>query len=562
MNSEFIEALAEIEREKGISMDILLEALEAALISAYKRNFGSLQNVRVNLDRESGAIKVYARKTVVEKVEDDRSEILLEEARARDPRYEIGDIVEIEVTPRDFGRIAAQTAKQVVVQRIREAERGLIYEEFSNREGDIVTGIVQRQDQKNVYIDLGKTEAILGPTEQIPGEHYKHGDRLKTYIVEVKKTTKGPQILVSRTHPGLLKRLFELEVPEIHDGVVELKSVAREAGARSKIAVYSRDENVDPVGACVGPKGMRVQTIVSELKGEKIDIVKWNSDPAKFVANALSPAKVVEVDTFEDEKVARVVVPDYQLSLAIGKEGQNARLAAKLTGWKIDIKNESQMEELRASQEYIETDEYTDDYGDEYIDEDLAGNEYTEGDYEEWDDSCEYQEEGEAGENGAEYGDDEYAGEEYYGEEEYYDDNEEYYAGEEVYDGGETAGEDNYEAEHNDEDGYETVPQTGTEDQGYDEYDNENVYEDGDGVEADRGEGGTEDYDGTLEEEEGPAEPPIINIEEEEKAITRKSKKTKKKEKQGDLTLKAKGKRKKLSVEEVGEFLEELEEEV
>lgn len=339
---EFIEALEALEREKGIAMEVLLEAIEAALISAYKRNFGSLQNVRVQIERSSGEVKVYARKTVVEEVLDSRADISLEDARKIDPRYELEDIVEIEVTPRDFGRIAAQTAKQVVVQRIREAERGLIYEEFANREGDIVTGIVQRYEQKNVLIDLGKIEAVLQPSEQTNGEDYRPGDRVKTYIIEVKKTTKGPQVLVSRTHPGLLKRLFELEVPEIHDGVVELKGVAREAGSRSKMAVYSGDENIDPVGACVGPKGARVQTVVNELRGEKIDIIRWNSDPAQFVASALSPAKVVSVEIFEEEKIARVVVPDYQLSLAIGKEGQNARLAAKLTGWKIDIKSESQ----------------------------------------------------------------------------------------------------------------------------------------------------------------------------------------------------------------------------
>ncbi|WP_093687397.1 transcription termination factor NusA [Sporolituus thermophilus] len=344
MNAEFMQAFEQLGKEKGIAPEILFDAIEAALISAYKRNFGSAQNVRVSLDRTTGEIHVYARKTVVEVVKDPRLEMSLEEARAIDVRYELDDVVEIEVTPKDFGRIAAQTAKQVVVQRIREAERGIIYEEFSNRESDIVTGIVQRIEQKNVYIDLGKAEAILTPSEQIPGEVYKHGDRLKTYIIEVKKTTKGPQILVSRTHPGLLKRLFELEVPEIHDGVVELKSVAREPGMRSKIAVHSRDENVDAVGACVGHKGMRVQTIVNELRGEKIDIVKWNSDPAKFIANALSPAKVISVEVNETEKVSKVVVPDYQLSLAIGKEGQNARLAAKLTGWKIDIKSESQVQ--------------------------------------------------------------------------------------------------------------------------------------------------------------------------------------------------------------------------
>lgn len=338
-----MQAFEQLGKEKGIAPEILFDAIEAALISAYKRNFGSAQNVRVSLDRTTGEIHVYARKTVVEKVQDDRLEMSLMEAQGINQHYELDDVIEIEVTPRNFGRIAAQTAKQVVVQRIREAERGIIYEEFSSRESDIVTGVVQRIEQKNVYIDLGKAEAVLGPSEQMPGEFYKHGDRLKTYIIEVRKTTKGPQILVSRTHPGLLKRLFELEVPEIHDGIVELKSVSREPGSRSKIAVYSQDENVDPVGACVGHKGMRVQTIVNELKGEKIDIVKWSSEPEKYAANALSPAKVVSVDVDEAEKIARVVVPDYQLSLAIGKEGQNARLAAKLTGWKIDIKSESQV---------------------------------------------------------------------------------------------------------------------------------------------------------------------------------------------------------------------------
>jgi len=344
MNLELIQALHDLEKEKGIEFDVLAEAIEAALISAYKKNFGTLQNVRVYFDKETGEIKVYSRKTIVETVNDSRLEISLEDARKMDPRYEINDIVEFEETPQKFGRIAAQTAKQVVVQRIREAERDMIYEEFTNREGDIVTGIIQRIENKAVLIDFGKTEAILSLNEQIPGEQYVQGARIKTFIIEVKKTTKGPQILVSRTHPGLLKRLFELEVPEIHDGVVEIKSVSREAGSRSKIAVYSKNENVDPVGSCVGPKGMRVQNIVQELKGEKIDIVKWNSDPAEFIANALSPAKVLSVEVFPAEKIARVVVPDYQLSLAIGKEGQNARLAAKLTGWKIDIKNESQME--------------------------------------------------------------------------------------------------------------------------------------------------------------------------------------------------------------------------
>lgn len=344
MNVEFMEALEQIAKEKGITKEVLIETIEAALISAYRKNFGSAQNVRVAIDRITGEVKVFSRKNVVEDVEDPRTEISLEEAREVDPRYNLDDIVELEVTPKEFGRIAAQTAKQVVVQRIREAERNLIYEEFRNREGDIITGIVQRQEQKNVYIDLGKIEAMLGPTEQIPNETYKLGDRIKTYVVEVKKTTKGPQVLVSRTHPGLLKRLFELEVPEIYEGIVEIKSTAREAGSRSKIAVYSKNEDVDPIGSCVGPKGTRVQTIVNELKGEKIDIVKWDTDPAKFVANALSPSKVLSVEIDEKDKIARVVVPDHQLSLAIGKEGQNARLSAKLTSWKIDIKSQSQVD--------------------------------------------------------------------------------------------------------------------------------------------------------------------------------------------------------------------------
>lgn len=338
----FLEALKELGREKGIAPEILFDAIEAALISAYKRNFGSAQNVRVALNRDTGSYHVYAIKTVVEDVLDDITEISLGQAKAIKPEYELGDVLEIEVTPANFGRIAAQTAKQVVVQRIREAERGIIYDEFVSRESDIITGLVQRVENRNVFIDLGRTEAVLTPAEQIPTENYTHGDRIKAYIVEVKKTNKGPQVVVSRTHPGLLKRLFELEVPEIQEGVVEIKSVAREPGMRSKIAVYSKDENVDPVGSCVGQKGLRVQAIVDELGSEKIDIVKWNEDSAKYIANALSPAKVVSVAVNETEKISRVVVPDYQLSLAIGKEGQNARLAAKLTGWKIDIKSESQ----------------------------------------------------------------------------------------------------------------------------------------------------------------------------------------------------------------------------
>lgn len=345
MSMEFIEALSEIEREKGIAKDVLIEAIEAALISSYKRNFNTAQNVRVDINRMTGQIKVYARKTIVEDALDPRLEISLEAARAINPHYQIEDIAEIEVTPRDFGRIAAQTAKQVVTQRIREAERGLIYHAYVDKEQDIVTGIVQRIDMRNLYIDLGKVEGALPLTELMQSDKFKQGDRVKAYITKVENTSKGPQIILSRTHPGLLKRLFELEVPEIFDGTVEIRSVAREAGFRSKIAVHSRNPEVDPVGSCVGPKGVRVQTVVTELKGEKIDIVRWSESVEEYVANALSPSKVLEVIVFEAEKMARVIVPDYQLSLAIGIKGQNARLAAKLTSWKIDIKSESQAEQ-------------------------------------------------------------------------------------------------------------------------------------------------------------------------------------------------------------------------
>lgn len=345
MNADFIQAIQELGKEKGIEPELLFQAVEDALVAAYKKNFGSVQDVRVDMNKESGEIHVYAQRKIVEGEPADQGEMGLAEAQELDPRFMAGDIIEEEVTPKNFGRIAAQNAKQVVVQRIREAERGMVFDRFSGKVQDIVTGIIQRMENRNVFIDLGKVEAVLTANEQIPGEIYQYHDRMKVYITEVKRTTKGPQIVVSRTHPGLLKRLFELEVPEIHDGVVEIKSVAREPGMRSKISVYTADENVDPVGACVGHKGMRVQTIVNELRGEKIDIVKYNEDPAQYVANALSPAKVVSTEVSEEEKICRVVVPDYQLSLAIGKEGQNARLAAKLTGWKIDIKSESQARE-------------------------------------------------------------------------------------------------------------------------------------------------------------------------------------------------------------------------
>lgn len=349
MSSDLMDALNILETEKGISRDILFDAIEAALISAYRRNFNQAQNVRIDLNLEKGSMRVFARKDVVEEVFDPRLEISLEEAKGINPSYQLDDVVEMEVTPKDFGRIAAQTAKQVVTQRVREAERGIIYSEFIDREEDIMTGIVQRQDSRFIYVSLGKIEALLPAGEQMPNEQYKPHDRIKVFITKVEKTSKGPQIFVSRTHPGLLKRLFEIEVPEIFDGTVEIKSVAREAGDRSKISVHSDNEEVDPVGSCVGQKGQRVQAVVNELKGEKIDIVKWSEDPVVFVANALSPSKVLEVIVQEEEKATTVIVPDYQLSLAIGKRGQNARLAAKLTGWKIDIKSET---EARAAGTY------------------------------------------------------------------------------------------------------------------------------------------------------------------------------------------------------------------
>lgn len=345
MNHEFMDALEQIEREKGISKEILLDAIETALASAYKRDQKVAQSIEVRIDSETGAFHVYTHKTVVDEVEDDKNEISLEEAQKINAVYELGDLVEFEIFPKEFGRIAAQTAKQVVVQRIREAERSIIYDEFVNRVGDLMTGVVQRFEQRNIFIDLGRIEGILPANEQMPNERYEQGMRIKTYVVEVKKTTKGPQVLLSRTRTGLLKRLFELEVPEIQDGLVELKSVAREPGHRSKIAVYSHDHQIDPVGACVGARGIRVQMIVRELKGEKIDVIPWSADPIEFIINALSPAKVSNVKILPSKKTAIVIVPDFQLSLAIGKEGQNARLAAKLTGWKIDIKSETQAAE-------------------------------------------------------------------------------------------------------------------------------------------------------------------------------------------------------------------------
>lgn len=386
MSSDLLDALTALEKQKGISRDVIVEAIEAALVTAYKRNFNQAQNVRVDLNLEKGTMKVYSRKDVVEEVEDERLQIALEDALAINPAYELGDIVEEEVTPRDFGRIAAQTAKQVVTQRVREAERGLIYDEYVDREDDIVNGIVERLDARNLYVGLGKVEAVLPASEQITTESYKPHDRIKVYITKVERTSRGPQVFVSRTHPGLLRRLFEMEVPEIYDGTVEIKSIAREAGDRSKISVHTNNEEVDPVGSCVGSRGARVQSISNELNGEKVDIVEWSEDPVIFVANALSPSKVLDVQVNEEDRSTTVVVPDYQLSLAIGKRGQNARLAAKLTGWKIDIKSEADARELgiyppssdqTGGVRLFEDDVYaaTEDGNDEYNDDPYFDNE-------------------------------------------------------------------------------------------------------------------------------------------------------------------------------------------
>lgn len=344
MSKEMLNALDALEAEKGISKEIVIEALEAALISAYKRHYGQSQNVEVEFNAKKGSIHVYSVKEVTEEVMDSQLEVSLKDAILINPAYEIGDKIRFEVTPKDFGRIAAQTAKQVILQRVREAERNIIYTEFSAYENDIMQGIVERQDNRYIYVNLGKIEAVLSKQDQMANEFYQPHDRIRVYVSKVENTSKGPQVFVSRSHPDLLRRLFEQEVPEVYDGTVEIVSIAREAGDRSKVAVRSHDENIDPVGTCVGPKGQRVQTLVNELKGENMDIVEWSEDSAVFIANALNPAEVSDV-IFDvtNPKACTVVVPDYQLSLAIGKRGQNARLAAKLTGFKIDIKSESDM---------------------------------------------------------------------------------------------------------------------------------------------------------------------------------------------------------------------------
>ncbi len=341
-NKELIAALDALEKEKNISKEVMCEALETALITAYKKNYGPNFVCYATVDRKNGAMKVWAEKTVVETVEDESTEMTLEEAREISIRYQIGDVVELPADPAAFGRIAAQTAKQMVVQKIREAERGNVFMQFSDKENDILTGKVVKIEKKGVYLDMGNAEALLAPSEQIPGEELHVGDMVKVYILEVKKSTKALQLLVSRTHPGMVKKFFSQEVPEIQDGTVVIKSIAREAGSRTKISVYSDNENVDAVGSCVGPKGARVAAVVDALGGEKVDIILYDEDIAKYISAALNPATVSTVTIDEEAKSAFVTVPDFQLSLAIGKEGQNARLAARLTGWKIDIKGDSQ----------------------------------------------------------------------------------------------------------------------------------------------------------------------------------------------------------------------------
>ena len=375
MNKDFLDALTELEREKNISKEDIITAIEDAVELAYKKNYGNYPNVRVLVDREDGEVLVLMSKEVVSEVEDDMMEVSLEEARSYDERYEVGNVIEYQVDPKDFGRIAAQTAKQVVVQRIREAERRNSYDEFVNKQGEIVTAKIERINNGTMFLSVGNSEGILPLSEQVKTESFNVGDRIKVYVIDVKKATKGPQIFLSRSHPGLVRRLFELEVPEISDGTVEIKGIAREAGSRTKIAVYSHDENVDPVGACVGNRGTRVQSIVDELFGEKIDIIVWDEDPAVLISNVLKPAEVEGVYinyVSEKEKMATAVVPEQQLSLAIGREGQNVRLAARVSGWKIDIKSKSQLEDSG-----FDFDEYEDQDGqavDVLIDEDVPAD--------------------------------------------------------------------------------------------------------------------------------------------------------------------------------------------
>ncbi len=349
-NKELVIALEELENEKGIKKAYLIEAIEQALVTAYKRNFDSAENVKVVMDRETGAAHLYAVKEVVEAVEDSKLQISLDEAKTISKKLEIGDTVDIEMVPKDFGRIAAQTAKQVIIQKLREAEREIVFTEFNERKGEIVSGLVQKADSNIIVMDLGRLEGIMPGKEQIPTEKYKVNDKVRGYVLDVVKGLKGtPQVIVSRACSDFVRKLFEFEIPEIYEGLIEIKSVSRDPGYRSKVAVYSNNENIDPVGSCVGQKGVRIQNIINELNGEKIDVIEWNKDPSIYIASALLPAQVMAVDIKEEEKFAQVIVPDDQLSLAIGKSGQNARLAARLTNWKIDIKSESQFREMIAN---------------------------------------------------------------------------------------------------------------------------------------------------------------------------------------------------------------------
>ena len=438
---ELIEALTQVSHEKGIDKEVIFEAIETSLVSACKKHFGQNANVRVAVDRKSGEYTVFAAKAVSEVVTDPMLQISLAEAREINSTCELEDIIEVVVTPRNFGRISAQTAKQVVVQKFREAEREILFDEFSKKEHNIVSAVVQRRDKRNVYVSLGRLEAVLLPSEQIPRESYQFQDRIKVYVLDVKQNSKGPIVNVSRTHPDLLMRLFEQEVPEVSDGIVEIKSVAREAGSRSKIAVYTRHQHVEPIGSCVGQNGQRVNAISRELRGEKIDIVLWSEDPVKYIANALSPSKVVTVAVNPLDTAARVIVPDAMLSLAIGKEGQNARLAARLTGWRIDIKSESQARgtdflifpELEAAKKAAEEKKisemeaaYANFYNTEEEDQDEQVAVATEASAEyddEYDDY--YDDEYYDDEYDDEYYDDDYYDDEYY-DDEYYDDYYEY----------------------------------------------------------------------------------------------------------------------------------------
>ncbi|MCL2377907.1 MAG: transcription termination factor NusA [Defluviitaleaceae bacterium] len=397
---ELIEALNLVSQERGIDKEVIFTAIEASLVSACKKQFGQDADIRVIVNRETGEYKVLAKKAVVETVENDEIEISLKDARTINTNAEEGDEIELVVTPKNFGRISAQTAKQVVTQKFREAEREILYNEFINRVTEMATAIVQRRDRRNVIVNIGRLEANLTPADQIPREHYNFGDRIKVYISEVRESSKGPMVNISRTHPELIRRLFEQEIPEVYDGTVEIKSIAREAGSRSKVAVYTAYPNVDPVGACVGHSGHRVNLISGELRGERLDIIHWNEDPIKFIASALSPSKVITVAISPYEAAAKVIVPDTQLSLAIGKEGQNARLAAKLTGWRIDIKSESQAdgtdfltfpviekpEEPAAEEAYYDDEYYEDEYYDEaeyYSEDEYYDDEYYDEYYEE-----------------------------------------------------------------------------------------------------------------------------------------------------------------------------------